>query len=152
MQVYWHIPITYASITNPNPGTKPTFWMPAEKEMEVTLNDVKESSWFLVNIKQTGYYRVQYDDANWMLIANELYHGNYTLISPNNRAQLIDDASVFFENKILNIRIVLELMKYLQHDVDYIPWMAATNNLLYIRRMLDNINSKLSNDFRVEAT
>jgi aminopeptidase N len=85
--------------------------------METTLDDVLPTSYFLVNLKQTGYYRVQYDEANWMLIANELSHGNFSAIPPNSRAMLIDDAAVFFENKILNIRILLELLKYLEHDV-----------------------------------
>lgn len=85
--------------------------------MEIKLDDVKPNSYFLVNIKQTGYYRVQYDEANWMLIANELSHGDFSKIPPNSRAMLIDDAAVFFENKILKIRIFLELLKYLEHDV-----------------------------------
>lgn len=85
--------------------------------MEFSLDEVDPDSYFLVNIKQTGYFRVRYDEANWMLIARELSHGNFSTISPNSRAMLIDDAAVFFESKILNIRILLELIKYLQHDV-----------------------------------
>lgn len=112
----WHIPITYASKANPHTETLPKFWM-NQREMEITLEDVKPNSYFLVNIKQTGYYRVQYDEPNWMLIANELSHGNFSSIPPNSRAMLIDDAAVFFENRVLKIRILLELMKYLEHDV-----------------------------------
>jgi aminopeptidase N len=81
---------------------------------------VKPNSFFLVNIKQTGYYRVMYDEVNWMLIANELSEGNFSLIPPNSRAQLIDDAAVFFETKILNIRFLLEILKYLEKDVKYV--------------------------------
>lgn len=88
-----------------------------QRQIEILLDEVRPDSYFLVNVKQSGYYRVQYDDANWMLIANELSHGNFSAIPPNNRAMLIDDAHVFFENKILNIRILLELVKYLEHDV-----------------------------------
>lgn len=87
------------------------------RQMEVYVEEVKPDSYFLVNTKQTGYYRVHYDDANWMLIANELSYGNFSLIPPNSRAMLIDDAAVFFENKILKVRILLELIKYLQNDV-----------------------------------
>lgn len=112
----WHIPITYASKANPTIESRPKFWM-SQREMEITLDDVRMDSYFIVNIKQTGYYRVQYDEPNWMLIANELSHGNFSSIPPNSRAMLIDDAAVFFENKILKIRILLELIKYLEHDV-----------------------------------
>ena len=34
-------------------------------------------------------------------------------------------------------------------QTDYIPWMSATNNLSYMRRMLNDGNSKLYNDFQV---
>lgn len=85
--------------------------------MELSLENVDPNSYLIMNIKQTGYYRVQYDEPNWMLIANELSHGNFSAIPPNSRAMLIDDAAVFFEKKILQIRILLELIKYLQHDV-----------------------------------
>lgn len=111
----WNVPITYASLVHPS-ETRPKFWL-RQRELEITVNDVTPDSYFLVNVKQSGYYRVQYDEPNWMLIANELSHGNFTAIPPNSRAMLIDDAAVFFENKILNIRIFLELIKYLEHDV-----------------------------------
>lgn len=116
----WYIPITYSSKVDPTSDTTPKFWMD-QREMEITVKDVRPDSYFLVNVKQTGYYRVQYDEANWMLIANELSHGNFSTIPPNSRAMLIDDACVFFESKILNIRIVLELLKYLEHDVSEYP-------------------------------
>jgi len=112
----WHIPITYASKVNPTSDTRPSFWLD-QRQHEIALDEVTPDSYFLVNVKQSGYYRVQYDEANWMLIANELSHGNFSAIPPNSRAMLIDDAAVFFENKILNIRIFLELIKYLEHDV-----------------------------------
>lgn len=85
--------------------------------IEIPLDELDPDSYFLVNIKQTGYFRVRYDEANWMLIARELSHGNFTTIPPNSRAMLIDDAAVFCESRILNIRIFFELIKYLEHDV-----------------------------------
>jgi ERAP1-like C-terminal domain len=111
----WDIPITYASLVHPS-DTRPKFWLRL-RQVNVLIDELTPESYFLVNVKQTGYYRVQYDEPNWMLIANELSHGNFSAIPPNSRAMLIDDAAVFFETKILNIRILLELIKYLQHDV-----------------------------------
>lgn len=81
------------------------------------LSELNSTTYFLVNVEQVGYYRVHYDEANWMLIAKELSYGNLSLIPPNSRAMLIDDASVFFEKKLLNFRILLELIKYLEHEV-----------------------------------
>lgn len=113
----WHIPITYASKIDPTHDVRPKLWMPPQRELNIELKELTPDSYFLVNVNQIGYYRVQYDDANWMLIANELSRGNFTNITPNSRAMLIDDAAVFFESKILNVRLFLELIKYLQNDV-----------------------------------
>lgn len=112
----WHIPITYASKANPAIETRPKFWL-SGREAEIELDEVKPNSYLLVNLKQAGYYRVRYDDANWMLIAEELSHGNFSAIPPNNRAMLIDDAAAFVEKNLLPIRILLELVKYLEYDV-----------------------------------
>ena len=123
----WHIPITYTSKVNSTEKNRPNFWL-SQRTMEITIDEVKPDSYFLVNTMQTGYYRVQYDEVNWMLIAGELSHGNFSKIHPNSRAMLIDDASVFFENKILKIRVLLELMKYLEHDVR--RWQYEKRKLL----------------------
>lgn len=86
----------------------------------ITLNEqLSYKTYFLVNVEQVGYYRVLYDDTNWILIANELSHGNLSLIPPKSRAMLIDDASVFVEKGILRFRILLELIKYLEHEVSH---------------------------------
>ena len=45
----------------------------------------------LFNIQETGYFRVNYDDANWQLLVNQLAD-DHTAIHVINRAQLIDDA------------------------------------------------------------
>lgn len=58
-----------------------------QRQIEITLGEVKPDSYLLVNLKQTGYYRVQYDEPNWMLIANELSQGNFSLIPPNRQSR-----------------------------------------------------------------
>jgi aminopeptidase N len=53
----WHIPISYSSKANPTLETKPKFWL-SQRKVERTIDEVTPDSFFLVNIKQTGYYRV----------------------------------------------------------------------------------------------
>ena len=36
------------------------------------LNIKKRSSWFKANIQQTGFYRVNYEEANWLQLINQL--------------------------------------------------------------------------------
>lgn len=84
--------------------------------MEIKIDDLRPHSYLLVNVDRVGYYRVQYDEANWMLIANELSRGNPN-ISPISRAMLINDAGKFYMYGILNVRIFLKLTQHLQDSV-----------------------------------
>jgi ERAP1-like C-terminal domain len=74
-----------------------------------------------VNVDRIGFYRVHYDEANWMLIANELVRKDSgTNISPISRAMLINDAAIFFASGTLKVRIFLELLRHLEHDVSIV--------------------------------
>lgn len=77
---------------------------------------------------RVGYYRVQYDEPNWMLIANELSHGNAS-ISPISRAMLINDAGEFYMSGILNVRIFLELTRHLRNSVGAHPTLFSHREL-----------------------
>lgn len=84
--------------------------------MEIKIDDLRPHSYLLVNIDRVGYYRVQYDVSNWILIARELTHENNS-ISLTSRAMLINDAGKFSMSNILSYRIFLELLKHLENNV-----------------------------------
>jgi aminopeptidase N len=84
-----------------------------------------------------GYYRVNYDPANWNLIIDGLRE-NHNNIPPLNRAQLLDDALNLARAGKLSYSLALELTLYLEHDNDYIPWAAALNALSFLDRRLTN--------------
>jgi aminopeptidase N len=99
--------------------------------VEIKIDDLRPHSHLLVNVDRVGYYRVQYDEANWMLIANELSHENPN-ISPISRAMLINDAGKFYTSGILNVRIFLELTRHLQMSVGaFISPSRVVNNKIY---------------------
>ncbi|KAL7025611.1 hypothetical protein ACKWTF_013562 [Chironomus riparius] len=143
----WSIPITYSTKSNPNTLTPPQFWLHS-RQMELNISGLGSNDYIIANVEQKGYYRVMHDEPNWVLIAKELEEGNFNHIPPNTRAMLIDDAAAFVEKEILDIRIFLDIIKYLKLETDYIPWMSATNSLSYMRRMLNDGSSKLYNDFQ----
>jgi aminopeptidase N len=93
-----------------------------------------------------GYYRVNYDAANWNLIINELLT-NHDNIPPLNRAQLLDDALNLARAGKLPYSIALTLTTYLQRDNDYLPWAAALNALSFLDRRLTN--NEGYDDFKV---
>lgn len=81
-----------------------------------------------------GYYRVNYDDANWNMIIAQLLL-DYQQISLINRAQLLDDSLNIARVNALPYAFPLELTQYLTKEQDYIPWTSALNGLSYLDLM-----------------
>lgn len=50
-----------------------------------------KTSWIKANVNQSGYYRVNYDQALWDAIIAQLIN-NHKAFSPADRASLLDDA------------------------------------------------------------
>lgn len=116
----WWIPITYmTAIAAPN-----STWM--KEETEITLSNIDTSSWLLLNVNQTGYYRVNYDTKNWHKLIEVLYH-DHSIFDAKNRAQMLDDALNLANAGYLDYEIALNVTKYLINERDYVPWKAAFN-------------------------
>lgn len=79
----------------------------------------------------TGYYRVNYDYTNWVRLSKVLNSVQYTNIHVLNRAQLIDDAyHLILENSIeLSSDLFFDLVGYLKHEEDHIPWYSMARIL-----------------------
>lgn len=90
------------------------------------------NDWIILNHRQTGFYRINYDEANWNLIIKELNEGNHQTIPVLNRAQLIDDAFNLARANKLSYTIPFRLIEYLKKETDYIPWMATMTSLSHI--------------------
>lgn len=118
----WWIPITY-KFKKGNSMEK--IWMKAQPELTIDI-DVDDNSWLLLNINQTGYYRVNYDIHNWQLLVKELdSKRGFKQFDPKNRAQLLDDALNLANAGYLDYEIALNVTKYLVHEREYVPWKAA---------------------------
>ncbi|XP_058813856.1 aminopeptidase N [Topomyia yanbarensis] len=134
----WWIPITYTTLGESNfNNTRPYVWMKAEEKLLLQDTDIPNHDWIVVNIQQTGYYRVNYDQRNWDMIANHLRdRRKYNTIAPANRAQLIDDALNLARAGYLNYSVSLNVTRYLIHETEYVPWKAAIGALNFIDSML----------------
>lgn len=129
----WTIPMSYAVRTSPDSSsTIPDFWMTERTQVLQSASAPKpwtNDDWILFNIQQNGYFRVNYDDLSWKLLSEELVNGNFDLIHPLNRAQLIDDSFNLARDQKRTYTAAFDILAYLRHDADYIPW-AATNRVL----------------------
>ncbi|XP_029909225.1 aminopeptidase N-like [Myripristis murdjan] len=107
--------------------------------MERTAVNVDMKSgcdWVLANINVTGYYRVNYDLANWERLLAQL-DTQHQVIPLINRAQLVDDAFNLARAKLLPTTLALGSTSYLSAEREYMPWQSALDNMHYYYLMLD---------------
>ncbi|KAM6973373.1 aminopeptidase N-like [Aplochiton taeniatus] len=100
-------------------------------EMKVTGND-----WVLGNLNVPGYYRVNYDLANWDRLLAVLSDSPKS-IPVINRAQLVDDAFNLARAKRVSTVLALRTTKFLFGETEYMPWESALDNLDYFYLMFD---------------
>uniref|UniRef100_A0A182M616 Aminopeptidase n=1 Tax=Anopheles culicifacies TaxID=139723 RepID=A0A182M616_9DIPT len=131
----WWIPITFSTANNATYATLPGFWMaPNVSVVSYTIPTAPQEV-VVFNPRSTGFYRVAYDPATMRAIIHQLTN-NRTAIVPTARARLIDDAFHLAHTREANFGTVLELLHYLRHEDDILPWTIAYENLRYLQSML----------------
>ncbi|XP_043289825.1 aminopeptidase N [Venturia canescens] len=144
----WWVPITYATEADRSFNrTQPSTWLRAQRSMTLPKIGASRSQWVIFNVQQTGYYRVNYDNANWELIIKQLKSPNFTAISTINRGQLIDDSMNLARAGRLDYSTALSVVSYLAQENEYVPWKAALTAMNYLDHML--VNSPNYDRFRV---
>ncbi|CAH0553114.1 unnamed protein product [Brassicogethes aeneus] len=132
----WFIPVTY--ITSDEDNVTKSIWVENVREIDLNLTSSDNNSWVLLNIDETGFYRVNYDLYNWKLLKNQLLR-NPQRIPVYNRGQLIDDAFHLSNMGSLNYTIAFELTKYLNiKEQNYIPWYSALRSMEELRIIITN--------------
>lgn len=118
----WIVPVTYRTNVI-HSGQKS--WLD-EVQGEFLLPS--GSSWVKLNLNQTGFYRVMYDSELWTTLISVL-HENHMVFHPADRANLLDDALTLARVGILDSSVALNLTRYLEKEVDYVPWETAILHL-----------------------
>ena len=136
----WYVPISVSSPGDISPNTQPTEWMTdseSSKVMEITDRP------YILNVKQTGYYRVNYDTENWSQLIDVLLSENgVTSIDRLNRAQMIDDSFSLARAGQLDYEVALRLSEYILYEKDYIPLKAALNKFAYLDLMYRDMGAE----------
>ncbi|XP_049926517.1 aminopeptidase Ey-like isoform X2 [Epinephelus moara] len=127
----WIVPITWIK----SGGAEEMFWL-LDKEATNTNMTLGANEWLVANINMRGFYRVNYDSENWERLLAKLSseHQDIPLI---NRVQIIDDAFNFARAKMVNTTLALTTTKFLNKEVEYMPWETARRNLNYFFLMFD---------------
>ncbi|XP_043210450.1 aminopeptidase N-like [Amphibalanus amphitrite] len=131
----WWVPLVFTSRSAANFNrTQPTHWM--RRQRQVTIEDVaNDEEWFILNVQEMGFYKVNYDQRNWDMLIKQL-NEDHTAIHPVNRAQLVDDALDLARAGQLSYSTALSLVSYLERERDFLPWDAAFNNLGFLNTQL----------------
>ncbi|XP_071508532.1 aminopeptidase N-like [Diadema antillarum] len=131
----WYIYLTMTHATEKEFAFPQGAWLNGERWGVFNLEDtIAENDWFVANIRQFGYFRVNYDDENWARLSS-LLQSTHEVLPRENRAALINDAFSLADVGRLSYPIALNITLYLDNELDYIPWEAALGSLAYIRDM-----------------
>ncbi|XP_059208494.1 aminopeptidase Ey-like isoform X1 [Centropristis striata] len=127
----WIVPITWMKTGE----AKPDYWL-LDEETTNTNMTLDADEWLLANINTKGFYRVNYDSENWERLLAKLSSGHQD-IPMISRTQIIDDAFNLVSAKMVNITLALSTTKYLDKEVEYMPWETAKRHLAYFHLMFD---------------
>ncbi|XP_060526667.1 aminopeptidase N [Cylas formicarius] len=128
----WWVPITILD----SQDRQTNAWLSNVKETTVENALDADVSWFLINVNQTGYYRVNYEVENWKKLMNQLLGNGHVIFTPTNRAQMLDDALNLAFAGYLSYDVALNVTKYLVNEREYVAWKAALNNFEFLHNML----------------
>lgn len=144
----YHIPLNYATQKNPDfINTAPTMWLAKrEATFELTPGEVESNEWLIFNKQATGYYRLNYDNANWALISNALKE-NHALIAPANRAQILDDALNLARYGYMDYQVALSLVDYVKKEEDFAPLTSVFANLKELERVARGAHLNLEDHY-----
>ncbi|XP_061386746.1 aminopeptidase N-like [Musca vetustissima] len=141
----WYVPFNYASKSKSDfRDTRATNYLMKVPSTEVKANLGKDE-WLILNKQSTGFYRINYDEENWRLIAEGLRENPYR-IHPRNRAQLMNDAYRFTLSNRLPHSVLLDLFTYLPNEDQYAP-LSTVNGIINVYNRYLNGDARYS-DFQ----
>ncbi|XP_052861884.1 thyrotropin-releasing hormone-degrading ectoenzyme isoform X2 [Anopheles cruzii] len=138
----WVFPIHYTTnVLNGNDTTHEdpehdhrslSVWLNSS-EAVITLNHTAQ--WIKINYGQTGYYRVLYNEANWIKLVDQL-HSNNNVFSTQDRVGLVSDIFTLCHANLIPCHAAMELISYFPKEKEWGPVMLGTTHLEKWRKIL----------------
>nr|ADZ57273.1 aminopeptidase N4 [Chilo suppressalis] len=135
----WHIPITWTHSGNFSfQNTRPSFIFSGDSH---TIQNTPGHNFVILNIAQSGLYRVNYDDHNWEMIAAFLRRNNNNRLTVHklNRAQIVNDVVYFIRAGKIDIDRAFDVLSFLSFETDYYVWAGAIGQLNWIRSRMEHL-------------
>ncbi|WAQ96948.1 AMPE-like protein [Mya arenaria] len=117
------------------------------KDQDSVTFSVSQTQPVKFNVKDTGFYRVNYPDTVWRDFAQRLNQsGPNAIPEPADRTGLIDDSFNLARGGYLSYDVALKMTSYLDREFHHLPWDSAFNGITYIKDMF--LNSGMFNTLR----
>ena len=97
----------------------------------------------LSDVISKGFYRVNYDVANWKLLAKAL-ESSPERFSVINRVRLLDDAIALAFQRRLNIEVAVNMTRFLEKEEDHVVWIYAAESIAKLYERLKSYGSDSS--------
>lgn len=134
----WSIYLTHTHNGSRNTESPPSVWIRDQEINEFSLADgVSVDDWYLANIHQFGFFRINYEAENWAKLIHQL-NTDHEVIPVLNRAQLMEDSMNLALNGRLPFSTAFELTRYLRNEFNSAPWNAVLSYLIIFR---DNLGA-----------
>ena len=131
----WTIPISVGYPTE-RLDTYPETWLHAWED-KIPLSVDRRP--YLLNVKATGYYRVNYDAENWKLL-KQLLLTDANSTEAVTRAQLVDDSFALARAGRLDYGVPLGISSYGWQEKEYVGMTALKRGLDYLNLRLRHVN------------
>ncbi|XP_039749724.1 membrane alanyl aminopeptidase-like isoform X2 [Pararge aegeria] len=130
----YKIPITYTLDTSFDfTNTKPAFIM-TNKTYVLPVREIKENhSWPILNIQETGLYRVNYDSHTWHHISEHLKGSRREEIHYINRAKIVNDLFAFLFADEVKFELLHDVLHFLEDETENAVWYAAVRGFKKLR-------------------
>lgn len=134
----WWVPLSYSTKSHPDFDiTTPKYWLSCPHHESETIENLTDAEdWVIFNNQMSGIYKVNYDDKNWHLITEALNSDDLEKIPVLNRVQLLTDAADLGFIGSLKYEVFFDILSYLKHESEYLPWKFALGKI-------DSINNHL---------
>lgn len=151
-------------LMNRNTSSNEFYWIPIDVYVQSDnirpLNDIKfghrqwlgskpqgmyinpNEDWYIVNYRQTGFYRVNYDTSSWNKLIKKLNSKEFEAIDVLNRAQIIDDLFNLARANYVDYELLMIASQYLKRETNHLPWKAFFNGLSSIYETFEQHGSQ----------
>ncbi|XP_058449769.1 endoplasmic reticulum aminopeptidase 2 isoform X1 [Malaya genurostris] len=126
----WTFPISY--VTSNSEQLPETIWFNTTGTI-ITINH--SPKWVKLNHEQTGYYRVLYDDDNWVKLVEQL-HINHHIFNTQDRVGLVSDIFTLCHANLLSCDFAMDLISYFPKEQDWGPVLVGLKHLEKWRKIL----------------